>query len=53
MRAVPEFSFTATEHDLDRPWIVVGTSRGKVMLPEGENFFAWAHENWPAPRRSV
>lgn len=31
---VPEFSYTVTEHDAERPWIVLGTSRGKVALPD-------------------
>ena len=40
-------------HDSDRPWIVVDTSHRSVTLPDGESFFAWAHENWPAPRWTV
>ena len=50
---MPEYSYTVTEHNPERPWIVLGTSQGKVTLPDGENFFAWAHENWPAPRWSI
>jgi hypothetical protein len=50
---VPEFGYTVTEYDPQRPWIVVGTSHGQVTLPDDSNFFAWAHENWPAPRWGV
>ena len=50
---MPKYSYTVTEHDSDRPWIVVDTSHRSVTLPDGESFFAWAHENWPAPRWTV
>jgi len=50
---VPELGYTVTEHDPERPWIVVGTSHGRVTLPDDTNFFTWAHENWPAPRWTV
>jgi hypothetical protein len=50
---VPEYRYTATEHDPERPWIVRGTSHGTVALEEGANFFEWVAENWPAPRWSV
>ena len=33
--------------------IVVGTSHAQVALPDDANFFAFAHEHWPAPRWSV
>ena len=48
-----EYSFTITEHDPDRPWIVVGSERRTITLPAETQFFAWAHEQWPAPRWSV
>lgn len=50
---MPDYHYTTTEHDPDRPWIVVSTSHGQVTLPDEANFFAWAHEHWPAPRWSV
>jgi hypothetical protein len=43
----------AATRDPDHLWIVVGTSDGQVTLPDDASFFAWAHENWPAPRWSV
>jgi hypothetical protein len=42
-----------TEHDPDRPWIVVGTGWHVIELKAGENFFDWANRMWPAPRFSV
>ena len=50
---MPSYGFTITEHDEDQPWLVVGTSRGTVTLPDGESFFDWAHQHRPAPRWSV
>jgi hypothetical protein len=53
VRSMPMYSFTVTEHDPDRPWIVRGQDRRTVTLENGTNFFRWAAENWPAPRWSV
>jgi hypothetical protein len=53
MFVLPEYTYTATEHDPDEPWIVLGISRGTVTPDDGASFFEWAHENWPAPRWSV
>jgi len=50
---VPDYDYTVTEHDPEQPWIVVGTSHAQVALPDDVNFYAWAHEHWPAPRWSV
>jgi hypothetical protein len=50
---VREYSLTLTEHDPDRPWIVRGQGRQTVGLDDGLSFFAWAAEQWPAPRWSV
>ena len=50
---VPEYGFTVTEHDVDRPWIVLGSEHRTVSLEDGVAFFAWAHGQWPAPRWSV
>jgi hypothetical protein len=52
-RFVREFSYTVTEHETQRPWIVTGTSHGRVTLPDDTSFFVWARENWPAPRWTV
>jgi hypothetical protein len=33
-----------TEHDGDKPWLVVGRERGTAELADGTNFFEWAHQ---------
>jgi hypothetical protein len=48
-----EFCFTITEHDPNRPWIVVGCQHRAVRLDEGVSFYNWAHERWPEPRWTV
>ena len=53
MFVLPEYSYTVTEHDPEKPWLVRGSSRGTVTLDDDASFFAWARENWPAPRWSV
>lgn len=50
---VPDYSFTINEHDPERPWIVLGSEHRTVTLEDGDSFFEWAHERWPAPRRAV
>lgn len=53
MFAIPEYSYSVTEHDQDRPWLVLGMSHGTVTLDDDVSFFEWAGEHWPAPRWSV
>jgi hypothetical protein len=53
IRSMREYGFTITEHDSDRPWMVLATEHRTIKLPDGLDFFAWAHEQWPAPRWSV
>lgn len=48
-----EYGFTITEHDPDRPWMVLSSEHREIKLPDGQNFFAWAHEHWPEPRWSI
>jgi hypothetical protein len=48
-----EFTYTLTEHDPDRPWIVVGSEHYLVTLDANENFFRWARDRWPEPRWSI
>lgn len=50
---VPEYGYTITEHDLGRPWIVLGQRHETVRLDDGLGFFEWAREQWPAPRWTV
>jgi hypothetical protein len=47
------FTYTLTEHDPAKPWLIVGQEHRTVELDDGVDFFAWAGEQWPAPRRSV
>jgi hypothetical protein len=48
-----EYGFTITDHDPDRPWIVRSSEHRTINLPDGQSFFEWAHEQWPAPRWSI
>jgi len=50
---VPDYSFTVTEHDPRRPWIVLSSEHRTVTLEGDTSFFAWAAEHWPAPRWRV
>jgi hypothetical protein len=50
---VPEYRFTLTEHDPERPWIVVGQEHRTVTLDDAVNFFEWRHAQWPSPRWSI
>jgi hypothetical protein len=50
---VREYGFTITEHDPDRPWMVLSSEHRTIKLPDGMDFFGWAREQWPAPRWSV
>jgi hypothetical protein len=50
---VREYGFTTTEHDPERPWIVLGRAHRTTTLEDEESFFEWATENWPAPRWTV
>ena len=45
-----EYGFTITEHDPDRPWMVLSSEHRTIELPDGVAFFRWARERWPVPR---
>jgi len=46
---VRTYSYTLTEHNPDKPWLIVRVrTQMKVELEEGRNFFEWAREHWPA-----
>ena len=53
VRLMREYGFTITEHDPDRPWMVLSSEHRTIKLPDGLDFFAWAHEQWREPRWSV
>jgi hypothetical protein len=42
-----EYRFTITEHDPERPWMVLSSEHRTIKLPDGRDFFAWAHDQWP------
>lgn len=50
---VREYSYTVTEHDLERPWIVRGREHQTVRLDDGVEFFEWAQHEWPSRRYTV
>jgi hypothetical protein len=50
---MPEFAYTVTEHDPQRPWLIVAQSRGAVTLDDPAAFFEWVAEHWPGPRWTV
>lgn len=47
------FSYTVTEHDPVRPWLIIGQERRSIDLEDGRAFFVWAAKNWPADRFTV
>ena len=50
---VRDYSFTITEHDLKKPWLVLGSEHRTVSLEDGVRFFEWASKQWPEPRWTV
>lgn len=54
MCSMRSYAYAVTDHDPDRPWIVVGEIRHlTVQLQDDRNFFEWAAREWPAPRYQV
>ncbi|HYB25859.1 MAG TPA: hypothetical protein VEF89_04535 [Solirubrobacteraceae bacterium] len=47
---VREYGFTITEHDPERPWMVLSSEHRTIKLPDGFDFFAWARRQWPPPQ---
>jgi len=50
---VQAYSFTLTQRDPDRPWIVVSRKHQTVELDDSIGFFEWARSQSPEPRSSV
>ena len=48
-----EYGYTITEHDPNRPWIVLSSEHRTIKLRDDMDFFGWAREQWPAARWSV
>jgi hypothetical protein len=38
---VPEYGYTVTEHEPDKPWLVLGSEHRTITLEEGPEFFTW------------
>lgn len=47
------YGFSVTEHDLDKPWLILDRRHHIVDLPDGQDFFAWATREWPVDRFTV
>lgn len=50
---VREYRYTVSEHDLEKPWLVIGREHRAVRLGDDASFFEWAHQTWPEPRYTV
>lgn len=50
---VRDYGFTITEHDPERPSMVLSSEHRTIKLPDGLEFFAWERDQWPAPQWSV
>jgi hypothetical protein len=46
---MPKFSFTTTEFDRERPWIMLRRERRTVELDDGVDCYGWARVRWPEP----
>ena len=53
MSETASYSYTVTEYEPERPWVVRSTSRGSIELPQDTHFYDWAREQWPGPRFGV
>jgi hypothetical protein len=47
------YSFTVTEHDAARPWIVLGAEQRTIELDDDAGFFEFATKEWPPDRFTV
>jgi hypothetical protein len=50
---VREYGYTVTEHDLQRPWIVLRSRHETVRLAEDVPFFEWSAARYPHDRYTV
>lgn len=50
---VRAYGYTITEHDVEKPWLIVSREHRTVELEEGESFALWSAQHWPAPRFTV
>ena len=47
------YGYTVTEHDPNRPWLIVAREHRTVELEDGQGFFDWAGAQWPQDRYTV
>jgi hypothetical protein len=47
------YGFRVTEHDPERPWVIVGSGRHRVELEADIDFYEWVREQWPPDRFTV
>jgi hypothetical protein len=51
---VPTYSYTLTEHNPEKPWLIVSVRRQmEIDLPDVHSFWDWAHQVWPTKRFTV
>lgn len=48
-----EYGFRLSEHDAERPWLVVDQRHETVQLADDEEFFEWAARTYPRARFTV
>ena len=47
------YRFSVVEHDPDQPWVICGQQRRTIELDDDQDFFSWAHAQWPGDRFTV
>jgi hypothetical protein len=47
------YAYDLIEYDPERPWIVLGSSRRTVELPDDQSFDQWAQRTWADDRYRV
>ncbi len=51
---VRTWTYTLTEHEPDKPWLIISGRRGMaVELDDRADFFEWSSEHWATDRYSV
>ncbi len=47
------YGFQLTEHDPEKPWLIIDSRHEEIELADDESFFRWAAQNYPRERYSV
>jgi hypothetical protein len=50
---VPEYGYTVSEHDPDRPWLVTDQRHETIELEDDTSFTEWAAGRYPRDRYTV